>query len=69
MDPRSQFGPNPHCPARAQTAQGQIRVHSDSERGPRGLLGPKTFAASTGPPFSRLPKDPALVLSVVTGLA
>ena len=69
MDPQAQFCPNPHCPARGQTAQGNILVHSYSERRYRCTTCKKTFAATTGTPFYRLHKDPALFVSVVTLLA
>jgi transposase-like protein len=69
MDPRSPFCPNPRCPARGQTAQGNIKVHSNSERRCRCTVCRTTFAASTGTPFYRLHKDPALLVCVVTLLA
>lgn len=69
MDPRDQFCPNPRCPARGQAAQGHIKVHSYAERRFRCTLCRRTFAASTGTPFYRLHKDPALFVCVVTLLA
>ena len=32
MDPQARFCPNPQCPARGQTAQGNIKVHSYPQR-------------------------------------
>lgn len=69
MDPRDQFCPNPGCPARGQAAQGNIKVHSYSERRFRCMTCRKTFAASTGTPLYRLHKDPTLFVCVVTLLA
>jgi transposase-like protein len=69
MDPQAQFCPNPLCPARGQTAQGHIKVHSYAERRYRCTTCKKTFAASTGTPFYRLHKEPALFVWVVTLLA
>jgi transposase-like protein len=69
MDPRSQFCPNPHCPASGQTAQGNIKVHSRPQRRYRCTTCRKTFAATTGTPFYRLHKDPAVFVCVVTLLA
>ncbi len=69
MGPRSQFCPNPHCPDKGLTAAGNIKVHSHRERHFRCTTCRKTFAASTGTPFYRLHKDPALFVCVVTLLA
>jgi transposase-like protein len=69
MDPRDQFCPNPGCPARGQTAQGNIKVHSYAERRFRCMTCRKTFAASTGTPLYRLHKDSTLFVCVVTLLA
>ena len=69
MDPQVQFCPNPHCPASGQTAQGNIKVHSYPQRRYRCSICRKTFAATTGTPFYRLHKAPALFVCVVTLLA
>ncbi len=69
MDPRDQFCPNPRCPARGRTSQGNIKVHSYPQRRFRCTTCRKTFAATTGTPFYRLHKDPALFVCVVTLLA
>src|SRR4051812_19010467 len=69
MDPQAQFCPNPHCPASGQTAQGNIKVHSRPQRRYRCMTCGKTFAATTGTPFYRLHKDPAVFVCVVTLLA
>jgi transposase-like protein len=69
MDPRAQFCPNPQCPARGQTGQGNIKVHSYQECRYRCTACKKTFAATTGTPFYRLHKDPALFVCVITLLA
>jgi transposase-like protein len=69
MDPRDQFCPNPHCPDKGRTAAGNIKVHSHRERRFRCMTCRKTFAASTGTPFYRLHKDPAVFVCVATLLA
>jgi transposase-like protein len=69
MDPRSQFCPNPCCPASGQTSAGNIRVHSYAERRYRCTACRKTFAATTGTAFYRLHKDPVLFVCIVTLLA
>ena len=67
MDPRDQFLPNPHCPDKGRTAAGNIKVHSHRERRFRCMTCRKTFAATTGTPFYRLHKDPAVFVSTVGG--
>ena len=69
MDPQTPFCHNPDCPARGQTGQGNIRVHSQKERRYRCLTCGQTFAATRGTPFYRLHKDPAVFVCVVTLLA
>ena len=67
MDPQPQFCPNLDCPARGQVGQGNIRVHSQSERRYRCSTGGRTFAATTGTPFFRL-KHPADLVTIVLTL-
>ena len=69
MDPRSQFCPDPHCPDKGRTAAGNLKVRSHRERRFRCMTCRKTFAATTGTPFYRLHKDPAVFVSAVTLLA
>jgi transposase-like protein len=66
MDPQAQFCPNPDCPARGQRSQGNIRVHSQTERRYRCTTCGRTFAATTGTPFFRLKHAPDLVTVVLT---
>ena len=54
MDPQTQFCPNLDCPARGQRGQGNIRVHSHTERRDRCTTCGRTFVATTGTPFFRL---------------
>src|SRR3954451_10464072 len=61
--------PSPHCPARGQTAQGNIKAHSYPQRRYRCTICRKAFAATTGTPLYRLHQDPALFVRVVTPLA
>ncbi len=67
MDPQTQFCHNPACPARGQTGQGNIRVHSRTERRYRCTTCDKTFAATRGTPFYRLETPPETV-TIVTAL-
>jgi transposase-like protein len=69
MDPQAQSCPNPGGPASGQTAQGNIEVHSYPQRRYRCTICRRTFAATTGTPFYRLHKDPAVFVCVVTLLA
>jgi transposase-like protein len=66
MDPQAQFCPNPDCPARGQRSQGNMRVHSQTERRYRCTTCGRTFAATTGTPFFRLKHAPDLVTVVLT---
>ncbi len=65
MDPHAQFCPNPDCPARGQVGQGNIRVHSQTDRRYRCTTCRRTFAATTGTPFFRLKTAPDLVTTVL----
>jgi hypothetical protein len=65
MDPRSQFCPDPHRPARGRAAQGNIKIHSHQERRSRPTTCGKTFAAPLGTSFDRLHKGPTLFVRVV----
>ena len=66
MDPQTQFCPNPDCSARGQVGQGNIRVHSQTERRYRCTTCGRTFAATTGTPFFRLKTTADLVTLVLT---
>lgn len=69
MDPQRTFCPNLDCPARRQTGEGNIRIHSRKERRYRcGVCG-KTFAARTGTTFYRLRTAEETVIVVVALLA
>ena len=65
MDPQTEFCPNPECHARGQVGQGNIRVHSRTERRFRCTICRRTFAATTGTPFFRLKHAPDLVTLVL----
>jgi transposase-like protein len=66
MDPHTHFCPNPDCSARGQVGQGNIRVHSHTERRYRCTTCERTFAATTGTPFFRLKTAADLVTLVLT---
>lgn len=66
MDPQTQFCPNRACPARGQVGQGNIGVHSQQERRYACPTGGKTFAATTGTPFSGLRTAADVVTLVLT---
>src|ERR687884_771394 len=69
MDPRKTFCPNTRCPARGQTGQGHIGLHSQKEQ--RFLCHEchKTFSARTGTVFYRLRTSVETVVLVATLLA
>src|ERR1700675_452234 len=69
MDPTTVFCPNLACPARGQTGQGNIGIHSQKE--PRFICHAchKTFSATKGMAFSRLRTAAETVALVVTLLA
>lgn len=69
MDPQRQFCHNPTCPARGQRGQGNIRVHSRTERRYRCTTCGRTFAATTGTPFYRLHHAADLLVVVLTLLS
>jgi transposase-like protein len=67
MDPQTQFGHNPDCPARGQTGQRNIRIHSQKDRRFQCRTCGQTFAATRGTPFDRL-KTPTDVVTIVRTL-
>ena len=69
MDPQQVFCPNRACPARGQTGQGNIGVHSRKEQRYRCRVCGKTFGARTGTAFYRLRTAEETVTLVVTLLA
>src|SRR5918998_4389790 len=69
MDPTLTFCPNLDCPARGQTGQGNIGIHSRKDQRFRCRQCGKSLAASKGTPFSRLRTPTETVTLVVTLLA
>src|ERR1041385_5582769 len=69
MDPTTTFCPNQHCPARGQTGQGNIGIHSQKEQRFICHACDKTFSATTGTVFYRLRTSAETVALVVTLLA
>src|ERR1041385_3862541 len=69
MDPTTTFCPNQHCPARGQTGQGNIGIHSQKEQRFICHACDKTFSATTGTVFYRLRTSAETVVLVVTLLA
>lgn len=69
MDPTTTFCPNRHCPARGQTGQGNIGIHSRKEQRFLCRECQKTFSATTGTVFYRLRTAAETVVIVVTLLA
>jgi transposase-like protein len=69
MAPTPVFCPNPVCPARGLVSQGNISIHSRSERRFICTQCHKTFAATKGTIFSRLRTSTELGVTVVTWLA
>jgi transposase-like protein len=69
MDPTTAFCPNEHCPARGQTDQGNIGIHSQKEQRFICHECHKTFSATSGTAFYRLRTAAETVSLVVTLLA
>jgi transposase-like protein len=69
MDPQQAFCPNLDCPARGQVGQGTVRVHRLKERRDRCTRCGRTFAATRGTPWERLPTEAMLVVVVLSWLS
>src|SRR5260370_3296951 len=69
MDPTTVFCPNRNCPARGQTGQGNIGIHSRKEQRFICHECHKTFSATKGTVFYRLRISAETVVIVVTLLA
>src|SRR5262244_3118090 len=69
MDPATTFCPNRNCPARGQTGQGNIGIHSQKEQRFICHECRKTFSATTGTALYRLRTAAETVRLVVTLLA
>jgi transposase-like protein len=69
MDPTTVFCPNEHCPARGQTGQGNIGIHSRKEQRFICHACYKTFSATKGTVFYRLRTAAETVVIIVTLLA
>jgi transposase-like protein len=69
MDPTATFCPNLACPARGQTGQGNIGIHSRKERRFLCTQCRKTFTATQGTVFYRLRTSAETIALVVTLLA
>jgi transposase-like protein len=69
MDPTTVFCPNRHCPARGQTGQGNIGIHSQKEQRFICHECQKTFSATKGTALYRLRTAAETVSLVVTLLA
>lgn len=69
MDPATIFCPNLACPARGQTGQGTVRIHSRTDRRFMGTACPKTFSATKGTACYRLQTSAETVSLGVTLMA
>src|SRR5256714_6716343 len=69
MDPATTFCPNLACPARGQTGQGNIGIHSCKDKRFLCTACHKTFSATKGTAFYRLRTSAETVSLVVTLLA
>lgn len=69
MDPTTTFCPNLDCPARGQTGQGNIGIHSRKDQRYLCKQCHKTFPATTGTAFYRLHTPAEIVSLVITLLA
>ena len=63
------FCPNIECPAKGQTGQGNISVHSEKEKRCYCNVCQTTFSVSKGTIFYRLKTDPVKVMLVIALLA
>jgi len=66
MDPQSVFCPNPACPDKGQSGDGNVGIHSQQKRRYRCTTCRKTFAATQGTAFYRLHHSVDLMVLVVT---
>ncbi|ETW92872.1 MAG: hypothetical protein ETSY1_41745 [Candidatus Entotheonella factor] len=66
MDPTTAFCPNWDCPARGQSRQGNIGIHSQKEQRFICKVCRKTFSATKGTVFYRLRHSAETVVIVVT---
>lgn len=69
VDPQHAFCPNPECPARGQSGQGNIGVHSQKEQRYICHVCQQTFVARKGTAYYRLRTATETVTLVVTLLA
>lgn len=69
MNPNDIFCPNINCPARGQTGQGNIGVHSQDDKRYICEVCHQTFTATKGTIFYRLRTKPETVMRVITLLA
>jgi transposase-like protein len=69
MDPTTTFCPNQHCPARGQTGQGNIGIHSRKDKRFICHACHTTFSVRKGTVFYRLRTSAETVVLVVTLLA
>src|SRR3989440_12557899 len=69
MDPTTTFCPNRNCPARGQTGQGNIGIHSQKEQRFICHECHTTFSARKGTVFYRLRTSAETVVIIVTLLA
>jgi IS1 family transposase/transposase-like protein len=69
MDPTRVFCPNLDCPARGQTGQGNMGIHSQKDKRCIGTACHKTFSATTGTAVYRLRTSAETVSLVMTLLA
>ena len=67
MDPTTTFCPNLDCPARGQTGQGNIGIHSRKEQRLICTQCHKTFTTTKGTAFYRV-RTPAETISLVLTL-
>ena len=69
MNLKQLFCPNIDCPARGQSAQGNILVHSQKEKRRLCTVCGKSFAITKGTLFYRLQTDPKTVMCVIVLMA
>jgi len=69
MNPQAVFCPNPDCPARGRSGEGNVWIHARTPLRYRCTVCGKTFSARAGTPFYRRTTDEAIITQIVTLVA
>ncbi|MBF6592162.1 MAG: IS1 family transposase [Ktedonobacterales bacterium] len=69
MNPQETFCPNPDCPARGRSGEGNLWIHSRTPPRYRCTVCGKTFSPRVGTPFYRRSTDEATITCILTLIA